>query len=683
MINEMSTYRSLCYCLPGFRLMAYCLWGLATLSFTSQLVADESTQPVEKITYADHVQPILRAHCFSCHHQGDKKGGLALDTYAALVEGGGSGEIVYDDGDPDASRLWQLVNHDDTPEMPPNQDKLAAEKLDVIRQWIVGGILENSGSKAKQKKKNALAFAAGGSGRPEGGGAMPESVPQQTPVVSSRAAAITAIAASPWAPLVAIAGQQQIVLYHADTHELLGILPFAEGIAQSLRFSRDGAYLIAAGGDHSVLGMVAVYDVKTGARVATVGDDLDIVFDGDVNDTMTRIATGGPQKMLRIYDAADGSRLFDLKKHTDWIYTVAYSPDGVLIASGDRAGGLCVWEAETGQLYLTLTDHKDAIHSVAWRDDSNVLASASADGTVKLWDMHQGTAIKSIAAHGGGVTDVAFDHQARLLTAGKDKLVKLWDAAGNHLRDFPPMSEQVLEAAITHDGSRAVYGDWTGAVLSALTEDPANQQPLAANPPPATERIVAVKAELDQLLADIQPLEQAYLAANQAVAEAQQPIDAINAQISAAKEAALTADAAAQAALAEAATIDHTLPALTGASRDALDSVIAGRVNLQSDPSQAEAVATAEQQLAEQLLEIANQRRARLAAEAAAKAHAELANSKRAAAEALAAQLPPLQQTLQTASDAAAQAKAAHEAVAKRLASLQSRHQQLAQVIAP
>ena len=85
--------------------------------------------PTPKITFDEHVKPIFRQHCLTCHNQSDKRGGLAIDSYGALLEGGGSGDIVYDDGDIDASRLWQLVNHDDTPVMPPEQPKIPAEQL--------------------------------------------------------------------------------------------------------------------------------------------------------------------------------------------------------------------------------------------------------------------------------------------------------------------------------------------------------------------------------------------------------------------------------------------------------------------------------------------------------------------------------------------------------------------------
>ena len=97
--------------------------------------------PAEKVTYDDHVRPIFRQHCLTCHSADSKKGDLAIDTYASTIEGGASGEVVFE-ADPDSSRLWLLVNHEDEPKMPPESNKLPADKLEVIRKWIEGGLLE-------------------------------------------------------------------------------------------------------------------------------------------------------------------------------------------------------------------------------------------------------------------------------------------------------------------------------------------------------------------------------------------------------------------------------------------------------------------------------------------------------------------------------------------------------------
>src|ERR1700722_3004470 len=58
-----------------------------------------------KITYDDQVRPIFREHCLSCHNQDAKKGDLALDSYAGMLRGGSTGEVIAA-GNPDGSRLW-------------------------------------------------------------------------------------------------------------------------------------------------------------------------------------------------------------------------------------------------------------------------------------------------------------------------------------------------------------------------------------------------------------------------------------------------------------------------------------------------------------------------------------------------------------------------------------------------
>lgn len=641
-------------------------------------MAEESTDEPKKITFEDDVKPIFRQHCLTCHDQGEAKGGLSLNSYTAVMEGGGSGEVVYDDGFVDGSRLWQLVNHDDTPIMPPNQDKLPDEELEVIRSWIEGGALENAGSKAKKKKKNALAMVASSGGKPEGEPAMPEAVPQQVPVVTERPAAVTAIAASPWAPLVAVAGQEQIVLYHADSGELLGVLPFPEGIPHSLRFSRDGAYLIVGGGEHAVLGMVAVYDIETGEQVATVGDELDTVFGADVNGEMTRVALGGPKAMLRIFDATDGELLFDIKKHTDWIYDVAYSPDGILVASADRSGGLHVWEAETGRLYLDLTGHDGAINSLAWRDDSNVLASAGDDGTVKLWDMHEGEIVKSVNAHGNGVMAVRFDHDGRFVTAGKDKRARLWDASGNKLTDFEPMAEAALEVAISHDASRVIYGDWTGEVLSASVEDPKDKMPLASNPPPIPDRIEEIKTTLASIESDLAPLKEELDRRTEALNKAKQPLTDLQDQIAAVRDEAAEAEKQAAEDEESGEQLEAELSKLTAASRDSHDAVIAARLALGESSDQVEQVAAAEQSLADELLKLSKQRRRRVELKQSVAAKRELAAEKLAQAKELEKQLPDLEAAVAEAEQKRDEAQVSHDQVANRFSETQKKMDALA-----
>ena len=452
------------------------------------VLASESAKPKEAVvTYDEHIRPIFRDHCFTCHNQNSAKSGLALDSYARVMEGGSRGEVVYAD-DLDSSRLWALVSHDEEPVMPPGQDKIAEPKLALISKWIGAGLPENSGSQARSRKPKLQLTASSSIGKPDGPVAMPEGLSRRPVVYTSRAAAVSALAASPWAPLVAVAGQQQVLLYHADTAELLGVLPFPEGIAHSLEFSRDGSKLLAGGGRGGYAGSAVLYDVSTGERLTKIGDELDAVLAADISADLSRVALGGPGRIVRIFATETGELVHEIHKHTDWIYCVRFSPDGQWLATGDRSQGLFVWEADTGHEYLDLRGHGAAVTDVAWRDDSQVLASASLDGAVRLWNLKDGKRLAQTKAHGGGVNAICYAHDGRLASAGSDRRAKLWSPGLKLLRAFPEFKESVLEIALTHDGTRIVAGDWSGQVRMWAVEDGKQVATLPPNPPTLAEQ---------------------------------------------------------------------------------------------------------------------------------------------------------------------------------------------------
>ena len=499
----------------------------------------QEAKPTEgpKITYDDHVRPIFREHCFACHAQDRTKGGLTLDTYAKTMAGGSSGEVVFA-GDTGSSRLWHLITQAEEPKMPPEQPKIAQVKLDLVQKWIEQGALENSGSKAVIKKKKDVSLKPASIGKPEGPPPMPENLIRQPVVYLPKAGQTTALASAPWSPLVAVAGHKQILLYHSESGELLGVLPFPEGQAFVLRFSRNGQLLLAGGGRGGHSGSVVLFEVKTGKRVAKIGEELDAVLAADVSADHQLVALGGPSKVVRIYSVATGELLHEIKKHTDWVIGCEFSPDGVLLATSDRSAGLFVWESGTAGEYLSLRGHTGAIADVSWRSDGNVLASTGEDGTIRQWEMEEGKQLKQWPAHGGGGFCVEYTHDGRICSAGRDNLVKSWAVDGAAIKSYPAFTEQALACAFTFDGKKVIGGDWLGAIKAwdaaeakevlAYTPNPvtlemslaAAQQDAAAKQP-AADQANKEFAEIQKLLADRTTVAKA--AADKAAAAAAEP----------------------------------------------------------------------------------------------------------------------------------------------------------------
>jgi Planctomycete cytochrome C len=87
--------------------LALLLVGYALAGHAPRLIADDAKPAPAgpKITYDEQVRPIFREHCFTCHNQNTAKSGLVLETYAKLMAGGASGDVVIA-GNAADSRLW-------------------------------------------------------------------------------------------------------------------------------------------------------------------------------------------------------------------------------------------------------------------------------------------------------------------------------------------------------------------------------------------------------------------------------------------------------------------------------------------------------------------------------------------------------------------------------------------------
>src|ERR1043165_306241 len=287
------------------------------------------------LSYEADVKPILRARCFKCHGEDEKKDGLSLATYKDLMKGGSSGEIVKP-GRAAASIMFQAVAHqgNDATPMPPKSPKIPDNEIEIIRTWIDQGIVEAPGGVSKADKKVSVAFKA--STKNDGPVPMPDKLPDAKLPELKRANSITAIAASPRAPLAAVAGQERIVLYDTAKRAEIGVLPFPEGVPYVLRFSRNGTVLLAAGGRGVKLGKAVLYDVKSGTRLGDFGDETDIVLAADISPDQKLVAIGGPTKVVKVFSTKDGKLVYKITKHTDWITALEFSPDGTKLATADR-----------------------------------------------------------------------------------------------------------------------------------------------------------------------------------------------------------------------------------------------------------------------------------------------------------------------------------------------------------
>jgi chromosome segregation ATPase len=108
--------------------------------------------------------------------------------------------------------------------------------------------------------------------------------------------------------------------------------------------------------------------------------------------------------------------------------------------------------------------------------------------------------VKSFPAHGGGALSVAFASDGRLVTAGRDCLVKLWNADAGHVADLTQTDDVALAAVFAQGDKRVVVSDWSGKVRIVDIETKQPVAMLTPNPPTLAQRV----EEADESLADLQ-----------------------------------------------------------------------------------------------------------------------------------------------------------------------------------
>ena len=461
---------------------------VAILLVQTVVVGADDAKPV---TYDEHVAAILKRHCLQCHGETKQEAGLNLSSYL-LVKKGGSGGPVVVAGRSSVSRIVEVITAEDPDErMPPDNDPLPKDQIAMIRNWIDSGLRQNSGSAAVAMRTLSFTPSPVSSGA-DGPPPMPKGLPNIERAKTVRPFPVLALATSPRAALAVFASYESIDFIDPVTRSNLGAIAFPEGEPHVLQFSRSGRALLVAGGRPVQNGIVALFDVTSGTRLATIGDEADTVIAADLSTDERRVAIGGTSRAVKIFSTEDGKLLHTLKKHTDWITALAFSPDGKLLATGDRIGNIHLWDAVSGGVVLPLSEHHGAIRALTWRSDSRVLASCGEDGLIVWWDVKDGwPTISKPSAHppkrppgvygkiANGVLDAAFGPTGELVTCGRDNEVRLWADDGQQRttysidRDFPddqtpPVGIRIVPTRVrmTFDGATVIAGDSAGRIHS-------------------------------------------------------------------------------------------------------------------------------------------------------------------------------------------------------------------------
>lgn len=257
--------------------------------------------------------------------------------------------------------------------------------------------------------------------------------------------AVSSVAVSPDGNKLATASYDSGVrIYDATSGERLRTM-FEDGGALFVAFSADSRRLLTAGFDSKDIARGTVWDVESGRRLLTVGDQLGAIYCIISDPDGTRIATGGFDGIVRIWDGATGKLLNTLFGHSAKVAEVAFSPDGKLLASGSEDGTAKVWDAQTGAELLTLAGHFGGVLGVAFTPEGSRLVTASRDATIRIWDitLNGGREWLTLLSKDESVSSAVYSPDGtRIATSGSDGILEMWDAVSGK-RLFQVEEDQV------------------------------------------------------------------------------------------------------------------------------------------------------------------------------------------------------------------------------------------------
>ncbi|MFY8059402.1 MAG: c-type cytochrome domain-containing protein, partial [Planctomycetaceae bacterium] len=121
------------------RFLSTCGLGLVAwlLVTTGQLAAQTAESPYDLFERA--IRPLLLDRCIECHGPTTQEHQVRLDRRSDVLTGAASDIPLVVPGQPDKSRLWQVLQHSADDIRMPSSGKLDQPSLDAVQSWILQG----------------------------------------------------------------------------------------------------------------------------------------------------------------------------------------------------------------------------------------------------------------------------------------------------------------------------------------------------------------------------------------------------------------------------------------------------------------------------------------------------------------------------------------------------------------
>ena len=399
----------------------------------------------ELVSFAETVAPIFSKRCLACHNARTAKGRYNMETFAAIVKGGESGDAL-EVGDADSSTLFAMIEDGS---MPKDADPLSPEQIAAVKHWINTGAVLDAGLSPSAPLIQI----------------MPKEIQPNPPEAYPVPVPVTSVAFSPDGATLATSGYHEVILWKVEDGSLLRRITNVAERVYDIEFTKDGQKIVVASGTPAQIGEAKIFQVADGKLLGDLVRTDDSVFAVSLSPDQKRLATAGADRAIRVFDFATQKQQLLIEDHADWVMDVAWSADGTRLASASRDKTSKVFDAVSGDSLVTFNGHGQPVYGVGFQADGKIVVSSGSDKQIRTWNVADAKQIKVIGGFGNEVFRIIITPEGHVYSCSADKNARAHQISdGKALKTFAGHTDWVYSVAVHAGTKRVVAGSYNGEV---------------------------------------------------------------------------------------------------------------------------------------------------------------------------------------------------------------------------